>query len=103
MFNYRYREIKAWDAELYFEQGIRSCVILLKDSETLSDQVVVRYANDVKRTVSGEYLFIDIQDALDYVNSKKKEEVDKLQYQLIEINNELNKIIEKYNNVTITS
>lgn len=91
-----YRIIYGWDAEFYLTAGIRYCAIFIKNTESLSDDLLVQYSDGRKRRVAGMYLFLDKPLALAYVEEQKGKELTAIDVMIKELQDQKEAVYKKY-------
>jgi hypothetical protein len=91
-----YRILYGWDVEFYLTSGIRYCAIFIKLTESLSDNLLVKYVNGTHRRVAGMYLFTDQSLALAYVEEQKQKEIAALNSKIQELKDQKEAVYKKY-------
>jgi len=91
-----YKILYGWDAEFHLTAGVRYCAILIKNTESLSDDLLVQYANGVRRRVAGMYLFTDKSLALAYVEEQKQKEIAALNSKIKDLEDQKEAVYKKY-------
>ena len=96
-----YKIVYCWSAEKFAEEGLRFCQVFIKNSQALSDPLLVQYTNGTRRYVLGMYLFATPDLAMQYVNALKAAELKTLNAQLQILQKSIDTTTAKYNNILI--
>lgn len=96
-----YRILHGWDVENYLTEGLKYCAIFIKNTESLSDDLLVQYSNGIKRRVAGMFLFTNLDDAVEWMQKRKQAEIDVIDNQIYQLNAEKEKIYQSYANISI--
>lgn len=91
-----YKILFGWDVEHFLTKGIRYCVIYIKNTESLSDDLLVKYSDTTKRRVAGMYLFTDKTLALAYVDEQKRKELLDFEFKIKELEAQKELVYKKY-------
>ena len=96
-----YRILYGWDVENYLTDGVKYCAIFVKLTESMSDALVVQYKNGTKRRVAGMFLFTDLDQALEWIESRKQLEINSLDNQIYQLGVAKEKVYQKYAGIII--
>ena len=91
-----FRILYGWDVENYLTEGLKYCAIFVKLTESLNDNLLVQYSNGTKRRVAGMFLFTDLNDALIWIERRKRDEIDEIDSKIYHLNVSKEKIEQKY-------
>lgn len=94
--------LDGWDTENYqVTRNIRKCEVYIKRSQSLSDQLLVKYSDGTKRYVTGIHLFTDVELIKKKIEKDMNLEFDQIESQLYQLNEKLLSTKLKYQSITI--
>jgi uncharacterized small protein (DUF1192 family) len=91
-----YRILYGWDTHDYLTHGIRYCAIFIKNTESLSDDLLVQYTDGSKARRPGRVLFTDKTLALAYVEEIKQREIAALNFKIKELEAQREAVYKKF-------
>lgn len=78
---------------------MRYCSIFIKNSESLTDPLLVQYQNGQKRRVNGDFLFLSKKSVFDWLEKQKTNELNELETKMNLIQDQITKVELLYNTI----
>lgn len=96
-----YSILEGWDVERYLTHGVKKCNIYIKRNESLTDPLLVEYSDGSRRRVNGNFLFTVKKLAMDYVENEQKDKIKEIEYKIMDLKQEIQKIHDLFKGVIV--
>lgn len=96
-----YKILHVWDVSNIESGRVRRCQVILKMNESLSDMLLVEYADGKRDRVNGKYLMTSREKALQYIEEIRIREVNDLMNKKSLIDFQISEVNKKMDNVLV--